>query len=51
MDSAQRWLRANDPRYKEDQAKKLRKREERRDYYQSIKQSPPRSPLKKFPLK
>lgn len=36
MDAAQRWLKANDPQYQQEQAKKLRKREERKKYYQSL---------------
>lgn len=36
MDAAQRWLKANDPQYQQEQAKKLRKREQKKKYYKSL---------------
>jgi hypothetical protein len=49
MDAAAKWLKENDPLYKAEQTKNLRKKQERADYYRSRAKNPPRSPLKKFP--
>lgn len=51
MDAAERWLSKNDPNYKADRAKNLRKKRDKNNYYKSIGQTPPRNPHKRFPLK
>lgn len=49
MDAAERWLKANDPLYKQNKSKELRKKRDRAEYYKGKSKFPPRSKLKQFP--
>lgn len=42
MDAAERWLRANDPQYKQIKAKELRKKKQKAEYIKSMRSAPHR---------
>lgn len=49
MDAAERWLMKNDPKYKIEKAKNLRKKREKDQYYSGLKEIPEKAPPRRFP--